>query len=639
MANFLEENFIEENPDSMSKIVLVVMSDVDAIVRTLLHDSFMDIWSKEPINIMIYIGDDDKEFKNSKSNNEKAKKVKQIKETLKKQGCHDIFFATYKWANNTNYEIGDIVWCDEQKYKCLKKHKSKKKFKPSTDNNEGDFAYWDIAEEIKRIYDIFDGNSPANFFINEQQKKGAFQEKHKYFQDRRTFIFCTWVAATSSLVPTIMDASDNSLKTLLRFDFVIMDKTNITKREKSYIRDNRETTYSNNGNFNKKRKLNNNSSSRKNVRKNKILLPFKEFSPKNIVEVVECSIKSLCVMVNDANSLDIDDHTFINNSYYGEESDADSDSDESYSGPDRSGGNGNTEKYQDWLNRVANKSMEDYEKDLRILLDSETNPGEIPKELSIAPTVPDFAGALVTSADALLAKITTNTTVITTGTQTGLATTSSGSGSGAILTVVASGTTVVTGVTVTTTGSGYAVGDTLTVAAANIDGSDADLVFTLEAADIPYKKSVPDLIKNSKKQEQIEKRKLEIKTYCEEVHKYVKIGQAIYDEMSNLLTQKAIKEQRILNPKEFTFYSYFNNNFDMFEEFVNGKKNIIERLQIEKITTKQLWDKGKNMLQRLLGFKSSGMYCIQKARNELLNCCGFETPGYWYKGSVKRIGQ
>eukprot|EP00942_MAST-04A_sp_MAST-4A-sp1_P002896 g2896.t1 len=542
MANFLEENFIEENPDSMSKIVLVVMSDVDAIVRTLLHDSFMDIWSKEPINIMIYIGDDDKEFKNSKSNNEKAKKVKQIKETLKKQGCHDIFFATYKWANNTNYKIGDIVWCDEQKYKCLKDHKSKKKFKPSTDNNEGDFAYWNIAEEIKCIYDIFDGNSPANFFVNEQQKKGAFQEKHKYFQDRRTFIFCTWVAATSSLVPTIMDASDNSLKTLLKFDFVIMDKTNITKREKSYIRDNRETTYSNNGNFNKKRKLNNNSSSRKIVRKNKIFLPFKEFSPKNIVEVVECSIKSLCVMVNDVNSLDIDDHTFINSSYYGEESDADSDSDESYSGPDRSGGNGNTEKYQDWLNRVANKSMEDYEKDLRILLDSETNPGKIPKELSIAPTVPGIS-------------------------------------------------------------------------------------------------DIPDLIKNSKKQEQIEKRKLEIKTFCEEVHKYVKIGQAIYDEMSNLLTQKAIKEQRILNPKEFTFYSYFNNNFDMFEEFVNGKKNIIERLQTEKITTKQLWDNGKNMLQHLLDFKSSGMYCIQKARNELLNCCGFETPGYWYKGTVKRIGQ
>ena len=77
----------------------------------------------------------------------------------------------------------------------------------------------------------------------------------------------------------------------------------------------------------------------------------------------------------------------------------------------------------------------------------------------------------------------------------------------------------------------------------------------------------------------------------------------------------------------------------MFEEFVNGKKNIIERLQTEKITTKQLWDNGKNMLQHLLDFKSSGMYCIQKARNELLNCCGFETPGYWYKGTVKRIGQ
>ena len=107
-----------------------------------------------------------------------------------------------------------------------------------------------------------------------------------------------------------------------------------------------------------------------------------------------------------------------------------------------------------------------------------------------------FSGALVTTADALLAGITTNTTAITTGTQVALATTSNGSGVGAQLTIVASGTTVVTGVTVTTAGSGYAVGDTLTVAAANINGSDSDLVFTLDSGDIQFKTSQTILLVN-----------------------------------------------------------------------------------------------------------------------------------------------
>jgi len=97
-----------------------------------------------------------------------------------------------------------------------------------------------------------------------------------------------------------------------------------------------------------------------------------------------------------------------------------------------------------------------------------------------------FSGALVTSTDALLAGITTDTSAITTGTQTGLATSTNGNGSGAILTIVASGTTVVTGVTVTTAGSGYAAGDTLTVAASEIAGSSSDLVFTLDSGDVQH---------------------------------------------------------------------------------------------------------------------------------------------------------
>eukprot|EP00943_MAST-04B_sp_MAST-4B-sp1_P009803 g9803.t1 len=322
----------------------------------------------------------------------------------------------------------------------------------------------------------------------------------------------------------------------LQFDFIMIDKSNITEREKLYSRDNSETTSDCSGNSKKKRKLNDNSSLQKSVRKTKKSLPFKEFSPKNIDEVVKCSINGLCIMVNDVKILDIDDHTFVNSLYYGEESDAGSDSDESYSEPDRSGGNGNTEKYQDWLNRVANESMEGHEKDLQILISSETNPGTIPKEL-----VPDI------------------------------------------------------------------------------------------------EKDILDLIKNSEKKAEIENRKREIETYCQEIQKYVKIGQAVHDEMNDLFTEKAKKEERILLPEEFTFYSFFKNDFEEFKKFVDGKENITKLFKTMQITKKQLWDNGKNMLQKLLDYKSR-MYCAQKARNELLNCCGFEIPGYWYKGTVKRIG-
>jgi precorrin-6B methylase 1 len=82
------------------------------------------------------------------------------------------------------------------------------------------------------------------------------------------------------------------------------------------------------------------------------------------------------------------------------------------------------------------------------------------------------------------------TDTITAGTYTDLVTTTSGNGSGAILTVVASivdsdVSTIpeITSVTVTTAGTGYAVGDTLTVTAATLAATDrsTDLVFTLIA--------------------------------------------------------------------------------------------------------------------------------------------------------------
>ena len=62
MANFFAERIlikekadsIKEKADSMSK-VLVVMSEVKEIKETLLHRSFIDIWSENLINVMIYI--------------------------------------------------------------------------------------------------------------------------------------------------------------------------------------------------------------------------------------------------------------------------------------------------------------------------------------------------------------------------------------------------------------------------------------------------------------------------------------------------------------------------------------------------------------------------------------------------------
>ena len=93
-------------------------------------------------------------------------------------------------------------------------------------------------------------------------------------------------------------------------------------------------------------------------------------------------------------------------------------------------------------------------------------------------------GPLVTTANALLTSIVKNTTSITSGTYSGLPTITSGSGSNATITITASGNTTVTAVTVVNAGSGYKFGDTITIEASNIPGSDTDLVFQLQSEDI-----------------------------------------------------------------------------------------------------------------------------------------------------------
>jgi hypothetical protein len=99
------------------------------------------------------------------------------------------------------------------------------------------------------------------------------------------------------------------------------------------------------------------------------------------------------------------------------------------------------------------------------------------------------AGKLVTTLNALKSSITTDTVSLKQGVLYDIPTTTSGSGQGARLTIeqsaadAASGRPV-TGISVANPGSGYAVGDTLTVAAAHLSGNNADLVVTLAADDI-----------------------------------------------------------------------------------------------------------------------------------------------------------
>jgi hypothetical protein len=76
---------------------------------------------------------------------------------------------------------------------------------------------------------------------------------------------------------------------------------------------------------------------------------------------------------------------------------------------------------------------------------------------------------------------------LTAGTYSGLTTTTSGNGSGAILDIIAedvNGSIEITTVIVTTTGnSGYTIGDTLTVSQVNFPGRNTDLNFTLTIND------------------------------------------------------------------------------------------------------------------------------------------------------------
>jgi hypothetical protein len=93
-------------------------------------------------------------------------------------------------------------------------------------------------------------------------------------------------------------------------------------------------------------------------------------------------------------------------------------------------------------------------------------------------------GANLLNNGGTLSSITTNPTSITTDqTYTNLTTTvSPAGGTGAIVSAVVSGGTV-TSVLVTTPGSGYSIGDVLTVSQAQLPGGSSDLDITLTAAD------------------------------------------------------------------------------------------------------------------------------------------------------------
>jgi|TARA_R100000455_G_C6273327_1_gene130814 hypothetical protein len=89
----------------------------------------------------------------------------------------------------------------------------------------------------------------------------------------------------------------------------------------------------------------------------------------------------------------------------------------------------------------------------------------------------NYTGALSTTEDELLGSITTNTTDGTDGIYVASSITTSGSGTGAVISVTVSGNTV-SAITVTTAGSGYAALDTLTIPKATIGGT-VDVIITL----------------------------------------------------------------------------------------------------------------------------------------------------------------
>mgnify|MGYP006137659555 CR=1 FL=1 len=94
----------------------------------------------------------------------------------------------------------------------------------------------------------------------------------------------------------------------------------------------------------------------------------------------------------------------------------------------------------------------------------------------------DESGVLDTAADALLTSITVNPTDCDDATYTSVALTG-GTGTGAIATVVCSGLTI-TLITVTTAGTGYEVGDSLTIAALALGTASSLATIVLDAADI-----------------------------------------------------------------------------------------------------------------------------------------------------------
>ena len=95
-------------------------------------------------------------------------------------------------------------------------------------------------------------------------------------------------------------------------------------------------------------------------------------------------------------------------------------------------------------------------------------------------------GKLVTTADALLASVLSNPTDCDAATYTSVALTG-GTGTGAIATVICAsgaGTSTITSITVTTAGTGYVVGDTLTIAALALGTASSVATFTLVTDDL-----------------------------------------------------------------------------------------------------------------------------------------------------------
>ena len=116
------------------------------------------------------------------------------------------------------------------------------------------------------------------------------------------------------------------------------------------------------------------------------------------------------------------------------------------------------------------------------LLVARTVSGSYTSATSTAILNSNESGVLDTAADALLTSITVNPTDCDDATYTSVALTG-GTGTGAIATVICSGLTI-TSITVTTAGTGYAVADSLTIAALALGTGSSLATIVLDAADI-----------------------------------------------------------------------------------------------------------------------------------------------------------